>query len=428
MKFFAIVLLLLQSVTLAQIRTYKIDGVVKDAETGTLLPFADIRIVHRPFATFTNSQGQMALGVSSFPVEIIVTYVGYETDTVTVAERDTGKILMVSLKKKDILFPEVEILASDTFAINLVRRVYNKIVENQDKQITGRAFYRQYGKTDTGYTEILEMFLSTLLNDRGIVKRAIEQGRYASVKHPGDTTAYFSFANLSDLSTTTFKVSQSKPSFFSFLPFVSKPAIYVPIRKDADRYFYLRTAGVYRLHGREIATIQFSPKPNLDKPAFVGNMEVDAHSYQVLRIQEKVGANFFDGIEYKGYYWVDDTLSYKVTFKRTGGDENAIEYLETIFTMHERNRFDPSFDRRCSFHSFLIFYGYGDGRDFSNEGKPNEGKDIENIMRAGYDPEFWKKHQNVINEIPMEKNIKESFIKHGFYGNLFPGGEPLNEK
>ncbi|MCL4510844.1 MAG: carboxypeptidase-like regulatory domain-containing protein [Bacteroidetes bacterium] len=431
MKTLVAFILLANAVVYSQANGIK--GLIRDAETHAPLPYANIQLAKTPLGTASNLDGEFLLRVSSFPVQIIVSYVGYQTNTIQVEEKDASKIIEISLKRAEIVFPEVTVSASDTFAINLVKRVYEKITDNEDRVINGDGFYRQYLKVDSQYSEIMEMFLSTLLNSRGILKSGVENGRYARLKRAkGDTVLPFYLTNMSYFSTVTFKSSQHKDPFFSFLPFVHKPGLYVPLRPNADEYYYLKTDGFYRTDdGEKVAIITFTPKIDLDRPTFSGSMEIEVNNSRLLRINEKLDGlrhNLVPWPSFMGYYVRDSILSFRADFKDVSNGNFYLDRLETRYEFMERNEKDPSFNRQYSFVSFLTFYDYPEKANTSKLEDSNQEWDINKVINAGYNPDFWKKHQDVINEIPIEESIRESFIKHGFYGNLFPGGEPLNEK
>lgn len=430
MKMLISLILLSSAFTFAQVKEIK--GIIRDGKTNELLPYANVQLAGTPLGTTSNLNGEFLLRISSFPAKVVVSFVGYQTDTMMVERGDTNTVLNISLNKIDIILPEVTVSASDTFAVALVKRTYENISDNEDKIVNGDAFYREYLTVDSQYSEIMEMFLATSLNSRGIAKNAIENGRFARLKRPpGDSVIYFYYGDMLNFSVLTFKSNQHKDPFFSFLPWVQKSFAYYPIRPNAEEYYYLKTDGFYRTDaGKKVAVITFTAKGNLDKPAFSGTMEIDVNSSQLLHINEEF--NFY-GTEfhlvpwphYMGYYATDSVLSFTADFKTLSNGNYYLNRLEAHYGYVERNEKDPSFDRHYSFVSFLTFYDYPEEANILNLESPNLEWDINRVMHAGYNPDFWKKHENVIGEIPMEKNIEQFFIKNGFYGNLFPGGEPL---
>ena len=425
-----IVLCVFLCMNLALAQSNQISGVVSDSATHEALPYATIRLSGTPRGTISNSNGEFLMDVDSFPATVIVSYIGYGTDSMIVGSPEQARNLQINLERQEITMPEVVVNLSDTYAADLVKKVYKKIRSDNNVVTDGKAFYRAYASVNSNYTEIFEMFLDALLDDRGITDATVEQGRYAKAKFEGKYKLYVTVTNLLFFSTNTFKLSQTGDSFFSFLPFVKKAIAYVPIREDAEKYFYLRTNGFYQSSDGGVAIIQFSPKPDLDRPAVSGTMEIDTTTDDVLRIKEEVNDSRFKPFDfhYMGYYLSDFTLSYNARFVRDASGNNRLSFLGTQLSFDGKNDSNLTFVEHFSYSTLLTFYEYGNKSEFRPKTERDEKNDLVSIMNAKYDPEFWKRHQGIINEIPIEQSVKESFIKHGFYGNLFPGGEPLNEK
>jgi hypothetical protein len=405
-----------------------IHGVVRDAEDNSPLPSANVRILGTTFGTASNFAGEFSLTTSHFPAFIVVSYVGYRPDTLQITESKSSSVLEISLHREPILLPEVEVIAQDSDAVALIKRVYEQLTRTPSEVSCRKAFYRQYGQADTTYTEIIEIFFDLLLNSTGIIQRAVEQGRYAMARRTEqDTTPLFSVTNLSDLTTKHFTFYQEKESFLSFLPFVTKPLAYRPIREDGPDLYFFRREGMYHSEGRTIAVISFVPKPGLDRPAFSGTMHVDLENLRLVFIEQSLEdqrVNLFP-YEFRGYYQTDYVLIYKAGFKRETAETNQLSFVETKLTFKERHRIHANYERPWTFRSLLVVFDSCDPQSFTTKGKPNERSDIANVRNVTFDSAFWKKHSDVLNEIPIEDAVRNSFIRRGFYGNLFPGGIPV---
>ena len=407
----------------------RVKGTVGDAKTKKPLSYATIRLANTSLGTISNADGEFLLNISSFPAAIIVSYVGYETDTLSVPDSSSADHkLKVSLKPAEIVMPAVEVVSQDSTAINLVHRTYESLKKLHDKKIEADGFLRiDETVNDTLTAEIMEMFVKVLMNNQRVIDRSIEQGRYAEAKY--NDKFKFNLTNMSYFNTYYFGLYSSyEKSFFSFLPFVKKPSYLFPVMPHAERYFDLRTEGTYERNGRKIVVIHFSPREHVGIPCFGGEMQIDPGKNQVVSISETLNDPRFKPFDFNfGGFYPD---SFQLAFNarcQVGPDGNYwLHFLDAKFSLSVKKEHDPSFSRRFDYKSFIVYYKYGSPEGFKSE--VDETKDAENIKKAGYDPNFWKRHEDVINEIPIEENIKESFIKHGFYGNLFPGGEPLNEK
>ncbi|MDD3755175.1 MAG: TonB-dependent receptor [Bacteroidales bacterium] len=85
-----------------------ITGKVIDQETQSPLPWANIKIDGTYLGTVSGNDGNFTLNVKSLPVTLIISYMGYETDTVVVKEQQKN---LIALKRKSILTDEIVVSA-----------------------------------------------------------------------------------------------------------------------------------------------------------------------------------------------------------------------------------------------------------------------------------------------------------------------------
>jgi carboxypeptidase-like protein len=77
-------------------------GKVVDSETGYALPFANIQIGTSTRGSITNDAGEFRIQDIIFPVELKVSYMGYETSNVNFRSSDNCDIV-VKLKPSQLL-------------------------------------------------------------------------------------------------------------------------------------------------------------------------------------------------------------------------------------------------------------------------------------------------------------------------------------
>ncbi len=99
-----------------------IDGTVRDSETGNPLPAAQVRIQGLRSGTITNVDGEFQLEIPSFPAEIIISFIGYESAELTVAAADTVKTFDILLEPRMYVLPTVVVTSGNT-AETIMRRV-----------------------------------------------------------------------------------------------------------------------------------------------------------------------------------------------------------------------------------------------------------------------------------------------------------------
>lgn len=405
----------------------KVKGTIYDFETHESVSWANVLILHTKSGTIANLQGEFELNISALPVTIVVSHVGYQSDTLQISTTE----IKVNLKKREILLHEVVITANDTYAINLIKSVYNNIANHKEEPHSAKAFYRQYAQSGAECNEIIEYFLDVRINSYGMTEKNIEEGRYARIKRDvKDSSLFISLTNFSDMSTTLFRLAQDEdPFYYKLVPFVSSSITYLPIREDAEDYFDFRVFRDDTTKGEKVVVVEFMPKSGLDKPAYSGKITIDVDKLQVMQIDQQIEnderLNFFKNVLYKGFYLTDFRIHRNVQFQRDSLGNYFLYSLETNISINEKNNNDVNYDKKISFNSFLHVYNYNFQINDSKRYKQNEESDIVAVTKAVYNPNFWKTHENIFNEVPIEENIKQSFLKKGFYGNLFPSGEKL---
>src|SRR5690606_14311905 len=70
--------------------------------------WANIKIDGTYLGTVSGNDGNFTLNVKSLPVTLIISYMGYETDTVVVKEQQKN---LIAIKRKSILTDEIEVSA-----------------------------------------------------------------------------------------------------------------------------------------------------------------------------------------------------------------------------------------------------------------------------------------------------------------------------
>src|SRR5688572_525478 len=89
----------------AQVRT--ISGTVSDATTGQTIPFAHVFISNTTIGAVTNTDGRFELtDIPEGPGQLIVSYIGYETHSISLAGRlSTDRrdlALQIKLKPREV--------------------------------------------------------------------------------------------------------------------------------------------------------------------------------------------------------------------------------------------------------------------------------------------------------------------------------------
>ncbi|HOL74555.1 MAG TPA: carboxypeptidase-like regulatory domain-containing protein, partial [Bacteroidales bacterium] len=85
-----------------------INGKVIDRDSQKPLSFANIKIAGTFLGTVSGNDGSFSLQVKSLPVTLIISFIGYQTDTIVVNE---NQFLTIYLAPKSILTDEITVTA-----------------------------------------------------------------------------------------------------------------------------------------------------------------------------------------------------------------------------------------------------------------------------------------------------------------------------
>lgn len=128
-------------VVLSQI---SITGKVIDQSTNTPLPFATVKTDHNAYA-LTSSTGEFVIRCDSYPVNLTISYVGYDTKKFSIKSEDVVKVeIQLSPKQEDLETVNLDIPGS--IASNIIKQaISNKDRNNPNKALSNYS-YKTYNK------------------------------------------------------------------------------------------------------------------------------------------------------------------------------------------------------------------------------------------------------------------------------------------
>ena len=149
---FFFVFLFSQSVFAASV----IEGVVIDKESKETLPAANITIEGTYQGTITNSDGRFSLQVNSYPVTLVVRYIGFLTTKITISKTPNDPIT-ISLTPTAYQFENVDVGEEDP-AVYIMKQVidYKKVWQAKLKTFKAQAYTRFSISNDSNIVSIME--------------------------------------------------------------------------------------------------------------------------------------------------------------------------------------------------------------------------------------------------------------------------------
>ncbi|MGQ9846731.1 MAG: DUF5686 family protein [Bacteroidales bacterium] len=123
-----IVLVLFLNITLAFAQNnFYIKGKIVDITNKQPIAFANISLIGTNIGTVSDIDGNFSLKCTSLPVNIQISFVGYENKIVTL--QNSSDNLVIYMKPKTIDLPELTVKASE----NPVHRIVRKVIENRER-------------------------------------------------------------------------------------------------------------------------------------------------------------------------------------------------------------------------------------------------------------------------------------------------------
>lgn len=109
-----LIFLLLSGLSSAVIAQQTVSGTISDANTGELLPGVNIVIAGTSTGTTTDLSGEYSISVDGPGVQLIFTYIGYTTQTITVTEQHINQTLDVMMDVDVAMLEEMVVIGFGT--------------------------------------------------------------------------------------------------------------------------------------------------------------------------------------------------------------------------------------------------------------------------------------------------------------------------
>jgi hypothetical protein len=247
--------------------TYTLRGRITDALSGQPLASANIWIEGTSRGTVSNRYGEYTLPVKRGIYTIIVSFIGYGSDTTHITIPGYIKH-SVSLLPAPVVMPEIVITDEDP-AIAIIRKaIENKPIWREKlESYIGNAFTRDKLIVDYEINTISEAY-SDIYWHRDHRMREIVTQRRQSANLPEE----FQLARMGEI--VDFNDDEIELAGFTFTG-VTAP--------NALRYYDYKLTGIRSLNGLEIYDIRVLPKTKL-QPLFEGFISVADETYAVMEV------------------------------------------------------------------------------------------------------------------------------------------------
>lgn len=275
-------------------------GKVVDKETFAPLVFASVSIKGTNIATVTNIDGEFLIKYADADAgkSLEVSFLGYKNKVIPLSEmRDNGFKNSISMEAAPIPIKEIiikPILPDEivTKAITSIRKNYPTVPNLMT------AFYRETIRKNRTYVSIgeavVEIFKAPYDSDVRFDGSRIYKGRKNT--------------DVEKIDTVLFKL-QGGPITSLELDIVKNPESIFTL--DAMKYYDYRIAGVVEIDGKPNYIIDFSQKPGVEIPLFMGKLYIDTKSYAISA--GEFGFNLSDKAAVAGIFIKKKPLGMEVT-------------------------------------------------------------------------------------------------------------------
>ena len=250
-------------------------GTVGDAETGELLPAANLQIEGTFQGTITNAEGAFSLQISTLPAVLVIRYIGYETRRVEVT-RDSEDYLDIRLQP--IVYDLGEVVVTDEdAAISIMRKVIERKQQWREAldAYEAEAYTRFTLENDTGIVSIIESVTDVFWQQEEGMREVVKaQRKTSNLEFDEFMPAAQFMANLYD--------DDIDIAGYNFIG-VTHP--------DALRHYLFELVGYRYLDETLVYDISVQPR-NKFKTGFAGQIAVMDEEYALLEVQLEPGGAF----------------------------------------------------------------------------------------------------------------------------------------
>ncbi|MGX5818425.1 DUF5686 family protein [Chitinophaga lutea] len=288
---------------------YKIRGIVKDAHTQELIPFATLQFVGTNTGMVTDAEGAYLFELSSIPSDsLLVRVMGYQRTVLFVDKTLREQTLDFEISRGDMSLKTYEVKANVNFALLLLRQivrrkpfnnydrlesytyeVYNKLeldIKNLNTvKLSKNRFTKPFSfilkniDSTTEHQPFLPVFLTESLSD------------YYYQRSPRKTKEVIKASRTSGLdneSVTKFLggMYQNINVYDNFIPVFDKSFV-SPINNSGAMYYNYRIADTQYINNHRYIKLNFEPRRKGEN-VFIGEMWVQDSTYAIQKMSMSV--------------------------------------------------------------------------------------------------------------------------------------------
>lgn len=324
---FCIILAILLCTTTISLSQKVITGTVKDASTGKPLPFATIVIDNQNTkGTTTDLNGNFRIRLNESSRLMAVSYMGYETQTVSTATLKNGiGNIAIALTPSFFSINEVTVYPTENPAHRIVNNAIANIKRNNPDENSSYSC-RIYNKTSIG----MDPFPKTKKGAR--LKALLDTSNLMITESVVDK--HYSFKDKSEESVIANRVSGFRHPLFAlttsifqpfhfyntFIPLLDKQLLN-PISPNSTKNYFFRLRDTLITGSDSTFVIEFTPRKNTNFEGLKGFIHINSHGWAIQNVVAERSLNAGVNMKIEQHYairegkWFPAEYRYRLEMK-----------------------------------------------------------------------------------------------------------------
>jgi len=267
---------------------YNLTGSVNDLNTNEGLSFANIRIDGTFRGTSANSEGRFELKLTQDKYIIIISYIGYISDTVEVI-LDINRDLAIQLTPVGVDLPEITVFPGENPALQIIRKAIER--KHKRKEALSDYSFEAYTKTIVKTTEDIsqnESNFSLTELDTGALKITAlfeneSKGYYKSPDYYKDIILARKQSENMPAAANMLSGGRVLIDFYNEEVDVFDNPLIAPLADDALDYYYYILSDTLAIDQSNVFKLNFEPINSSD-PGLRGEMFIMDKTFDLIKI------------------------------------------------------------------------------------------------------------------------------------------------
>jgi hypothetical protein len=359
-------------------QTFSVGGVIKDKSSGEPLSYANVRVLNSTLGTSSNLEGEYEIKLAAGNYELIASYIGYKTDTLSIYLNSDLTHIDFNLAQTDVTLPEIVIRPGENPAIAIISKAIER-KRKRDKKIKSYEF-EAYTKGILRAPEDAAAEENTVSVNIGDVSE--EELKVAGIIE-NESKGYFQKPDNYKEIITARKQTANFTSSINVLTGgrimqnfyddeISFLGIFLPgpLADNSLDYYYFFIEEMVAIDNKKVYKIHMTPDNESD-PGFSGSIFILNETYDLLKVDLELNSaanpgGIFDTINvYQQFYMYEDSIFMPVDYRlfATANYLNIARFGFELNTILYNYNINPKIDEDIFSKAIITVQPEADERD-----------------------------------------------------------------